>query len=69
MCGVFTTEADDLRHQLGTNMFQTDETNPGDSEPVMQLGFESGRKITPHDLRVNAKVSEDAPADNSLDGG
>ena len=50
-------------------MLQTDEANPGDGEPVMQLGSEAGGEMPLHDLRVNAKVGEDAPADNALDGG
>jgi hypothetical protein len=50
-------------------MLQTDETNPGNGKPVMQLGPEAGGEMPLHGLRVDAKVGEDAPANNSLDGG
>jgi hypothetical protein len=50
-------------------MLQTDETNAGYSEPLMQLGLEAGGQMPLHDLRVDAKVGEDAPADNALDDG
>lgn len=35
----------------------------------MQLGPETGGERPLHDLRVDAKVGGDAPANNSLDGG
>lgn len=69
MGGVFTVEADDPWHQLGSDVFQTNEADASDGVASVQLRAETGGDMPLHDIWVYAEVGEDAPADYSVYGG
>ena len=43
MCSVLAVQTDDLRHQPGTNVFQANQTDTGDGEPVVDLRSKARR--------------------------
>src|SRR6266699_1792349 len=63
---VFAANTDDFRHQLWADMIQANHTDSGDSKSVMKLRSEARRKLLLHRMRINPKVSKDAPADGAL---
>src|SRR5689334_7900319 len=58
MSSVLTANANDFGHSLRSNMFQSNKTNTGDGEPLLQLGPEAIGAFTLYDRRLDAKVRQ-----------
>ena len=66
MSGILATQSDALRHKPRPDMLQTNQTDAGDGETLVQLRSEARGQLQLHNFRFNAEVGEDSPADYTL---
>ena len=68
MRGIFRSETEPRRHQLRSQLLETDHANTAHAVTGIQLGFEWGRKTPPNYLGIDAVVQQHPSVDNAVDG-
>ena len=68
MRGIFRSETEPRRHQLRSQLLETDHANTAHAVTGIQLGFEWGRKTPPNYLGIDAVVQQHPPVDDAVDG-
>src|SRR5581483_5707877 len=66
---VLTANAQDRRHSVRSDLFQSDQADPRDGESIVQLRKKTRGQLRLHHFRSDPIIHQNSPPDQALDSG